>query len=91
MTKWRVKPVYKKIGKPWFFIVAIIIAAICYVTIAGIPAQSNGDVKQWLINGVTNLRLGIDIKGGYSAVFTPAGNYKASKTDMEAATAIINT
>jgi preprotein translocase subunit SecD len=82
--------VYKKIGKSWFFIVALIIAAICYVTIAGIPAQNNGDIKTMLVNGITSLRLGIDIKGGVDVTFTPANNKKATNIEMDAATAIIN-
>lgn len=85
---------YKKIGKPWFFIVAIIIAAICYVTIAGvnIPGPNNGDTPTSLftINSITNLRFGIDINGGYNVVFVPAGNYKASTSELDAAKAIIN-
>jgi preprotein translocase subunit SecD len=83
--------VYKKIGKPVFFIVAIIIAAICYVTVAGIPGPTNGDIKTTLVDGITNLRLGIDIKGGVDVTFTPPTDQKnVTKAQMDAATAIIN-
>jgi preprotein translocase subunit SecD len=81
--------VYKKVGKSWFFIVALIIVAICYVTIAGIPAPNNGDNKSMLINGITSLRLGIDMRGGVDVTFIPAKGYKASATEMSAATVAI--
>jgi preprotein translocase subunit SecD len=81
--------VYKKIGKPWFFIVALIIVAICYVTIAGIPGPNNGDTKTMILNGISNLRLGIDMRGGVDVTFIPANSYKASSTEMSAATTAI--
>lgn len=83
--------VYKRAGKAAFFIVLVLIAALSYVTIAGIPKPNQGDTQQWLFKGVQNVRLGIDIKGGVNVEFVPnpAKGYKVTNADIDQAKAVI--
>lgn len=85
------KPVYKKAGKAAFFIVLVLIAALCYITAAGIPAPNRGDTQEWLFKGVSNIRYGIDIKGGVSVEFVPqpAKGYSITNSDIDQAATVI--
>ena len=78
----------KKVGKPVFFIVAILIFALAYTSIFGIYGE-NGDFKITYIKGVSDIRWGIDIKGGVEATFKPSGNVKATAEQMSAAKSVI--
>lgn len=77
-----------KVKKPVFFIVVLCIAAFAYLTFAGVY-NYYGDTKKQYIKGVDDIRWGIDIQGGVNATFEPANGYNASKTEMDAAKAII--
>lgn len=78
----------KRIGKPVFFIVAILILALTYTSIFGVYGE-NGDFKITYVKGVSDIRWGIDIKGGVEATFKPAGDVKATADQMSAAKAVI--
>lgn len=78
----------KKVGKPVFFIVAILIFALAYMSIFGIYGE-NGDFKITYVKGVSDIRWGIDIKGGVEATFKPAGDVKATPEQMSAAKSVI--
>ncbi len=78
----------KRIGKPVFFIVAILIFALAYASIFGIYGE-NGDFKITYVKGVSDIRWGIDIKGGVEATFKPAGDIKATAEQMSAAKSVI--
>lgn len=71
-----------------FFIVLVCILAFAYLTYAGIHTQY-GDIKTSYIKGVDDIRWGIDIQGGVNATFEPADSYNASKTELDAARAVI--
>ena len=58
----------KRIGKPVFFIVFVLILALAYTSIFGIYGE-NGDFDVTYIKGINDIRWGIDIKGGVEAVF----------------------
>ena len=60
----------KRIGKPVFFIVFILILFLTYTSVFGIYSE-NGDLTITHIKGIQDIRWGIDIKGGVEAVFTP--------------------
>jgi preprotein translocase subunit SecD len=75
--------VFKRVGKPVIFILVIVIAAISYLSIAGVHTY-NGDIKQTVIAGVQDIRFGIDIKGGVDVTFTPPAGTKVSNADMTA-------
>lgn len=79
----------KKIGKSTFFIVVALILLFSASSVLGLDYQY-GDNKTTLINGVDDIRLGIDIQGGVDVTFKPSGDYDASKDQLAAATEVIN-
>ena len=80
----------KRVAKPVFFIVALLIIALAVTSVFGIDTQF-GDIKTTRIKGVDDIRWGIDIKGGVDATFEPADGYDASEDQLDAATQIIKT
>lgn len=78
----------KKIKKSTFFIVAALILLFSVSSIVGLDYQY-GDNTTKLINGVDDIRLGIDIQGGVDVTFAPSDDYDASETQLAAATEII--
>lgn len=80
---------FKRVGKPVFFIVALIIAGITCLAVLGFHT-SFGDTTTWYVKGAQQMRFGIDIRGGVDVTFKPQNNYKATKNELTAATAKIN-
>lgn len=81
----------RKITKPVFFIVLILILAFAYLTYAGIHTYY-GDIRKSYIKGVDEIRWGIDIQGGVNATFEPDlgdEDVKITDEDMDAAKATI--
>ena len=77
--------------KSWpFFAVAIVILVAAYLTFFGISV-TNGDLTTTYIKGASDIRWGIDIRGGVDATFTPADGYDATNEEMEAASQVIRT
>ncbi len=72
----------KRIGKPVFFIVFVLIAALAFTSIFGVYGE-NGDFDVTYIKGIKDIRWGIDINGGVEAVFAPADGIDADETQME--------
>lgn len=80
----------KRIPKPVFFIVAILILAFTATSLLGV-SYYNGDVEQTVIKGLDDIRWGIDIRGGVEATFKPAGDVDATTEQLDAAKSIIET
>ena len=80
----------KRVPKPVFFIVALLILAFAFTAIFGI-AYFTGDNKTTVLKGVGDIRWGIDISGGVNATFKPANDYDADSDELDAAKAIIET
>lgn len=80
----------KSIKKPVFFIVLCLIIAFAYLAIAGVHTQY-GDITTTWIRGVSDIRWGIDIRGGVDVTFAPPEGYDATDTEMDAAQSIIET
>jgi protein-export membrane protein SecD len=78
----------KRVPKPVFFIVALLILLLTYTSIFGIKGK-NGDNTTTYIKGVGDIRWGIDINGGVEATFSPATEKKATKEQMDSAESII--
>lgn len=77
-------------GKSWhFFVVAILIAVFAWTAIGGVSYQY-GDIKTTYIKGVSDIRFGIDIRGGADVTFVPAGDVDATDAQMQAAQTVIN-
>ena len=78
----------KKVGKPVFFVVAILIFAFTALSFIGIHTRF-GDVTTTHIKGAQDIRWGIDIRGGVDVTFLPAEDYDATRYEMSAAAAVI--
>ena len=78
----------KRVKKPVFFIIAVLILALTYTAVFGVYTQ-NGDTKNTWIKGVGDIRWGIDIRGGVEATFSPADGVDATADQLESAKAII--
>ena len=79
----------KRIGKPVFFIVFIVILALAYTSIFGVYGE-NGDFDITYIKGINDIRWGIDINGGVEAVFAPADGIDADEDQMESVKSILD-
>jgi len=78
----------KRVGKPVFFIVLLLIAAISTLSITGFHTWY-GDMKTTHIKGADDIRWGIDIRGGVDVTFSPPAGYNATKEEMASAESII--
>ena len=78
----------KRVKKPVFFIIAVLILALTYTAVFGVYTQK-GDTKNTWIKGVGDIRWGIDIRGGVEATFSPADGVDATADQLESAKAII--
>ncbi len=80
----------RRVKKPVFFVVLILIAALVYTSLFGVYGQ-NGDFKVTYLKGTGDIRWGIDIRGGVEATFSPAGGITATSEQLESAKQIIET
>ena len=78
----------KRVPKPVFFIVALLILAFTFTAVFGI-AYYNGDNKVTVFKGINDIRWGIDIRGGVEATFKPADGYDATDEQLDSAKSII--
>ena len=77
--------------KPWpFFVVALLILVAAYFTFFGFRTTW-GDITTTHIKGASDIRWGIDIRGGVDATFTPADGYDATEEEMNAASEVMKT
>lgn len=80
----------KRIPKPVFFVVAILILLFTASSLLGV-SYYQGDIEKTVIKGIDDIRWGIDIRGGVEATFKPDGDYNATDDDLDAAKSIIET
>ncbi|MBE6787062.1 MAG: protein translocase subunit SecD [Ruminococcaceae bacterium] len=81
----------KRTGKPVFFVVFVLILALAFTAFFGI-SDYYGDTKKVYLKGASEIRWGIDIKGGVEAVFSPdKKGVDITSDDMDAAKSIIET
>jgi|GEM_PF-10039 len=81
----------KRVSKPIFFIVAILIFVFAFGAFFGLD-DYHGDVRKLYVKGAGDIRWGIDISGGVEAIFSPdikTGNI--TEQDMDSAKEIIET
>ncbi|WMJ23275.1 SecD/SecF family protein translocase subunit [Paludicola sp. MB14-C6] len=72
----------KRVGKPIFFIVAIIIIAFTTLSFTGISTKY-GDKETIYVKGASNIRWGIDIRGGVDVTFTPPKDKNINPTEAQ--------
>ena len=78
-----------KRGKAWpFFVVGILIIAFSLTAIFGVSYQY-GDTKHTYIKSASDIRFGIDIRGGVDVTFMPEGDIDATPEQMAAAQTVI--
>lgn len=80
----------KRVGKPVFFIVAILTVLLMVFSLTGL-STTYGDTKTVYIKGGNDIRWGIDIRGGVDVTFTPPEGVDATDSQMDAAEAVITT
>ena len=78
----------KRIKKPVFFIVAVLILAFAASVIFGVTSYY-GDIPTVYVKGVDNIRFGIDIKGGVDVTFTPPAGIDAENSQLDSAKEVI--
>lgn len=91
--KWSELHLKKRIGKPVFFVVAILIIAFALLSTLGISTRY-GDNETTIIAGIDDIRWGIDIRGGVNVTFGAPDDYDTStitQDDLNAAKSIIET
>ena len=77
--------------KPVFFIVFILILAFAASTVFGVK-RTYGDLTTTYINGLEDIRLGIDIQGGVDVTFAPADDtVDATKEQLESVQEVMKT
>lgn len=80
----------RKSKKRTFFIVSILILAFSYFVAFGYSYQ-NGDIPVKYIKGISDIRWGIDIKGGIEATFKPSSEEEVSAEQLDSAKSTIET
>lgn len=78
----------KKITKPVFFIVLFVIAFFAISQVFGLSSQY-GDIKTTYIKSASDIRWGIDIRGGVDVTFTPPEEFDATNAQMDSAKEVI--
>lgn len=76
-------------GKSWpLFVVAILIVLFSLTAILGV-SYTYGDTKNVYVKGASDIRFGIDIRGGVDVTFMPAGDVDATDEQVTAAKTVI--
>ena len=76
-------------GKSWpLFAVAILIMLFSLTAIFGV-SYTYGDTKNVYVKGASDIRFGIDIRGGVDVTFMPADDVEATDAQMTAAKTVI--
>ena len=76
-------------GKSWpLFVVAILIVLFSLTAIFGV-SYTYGDTKNVYFKGASDIRFGIDIRGGVDVTFMPADDVEATDAQMTAAKTVI--
>jgi len=72
----------KRVKKPVFFIVALLIFALTYCSFFGISVP-HGDLTKTIVKGANDIRWGTDIQGGVQVTFGPPEGYMAKDENGE--------
>ncbi len=81
----------KRVGKPVFFIVFVLILLFSFASFFGLD-NYHGDIRKVYFKGAEDIRWGIDISGGVEAIFSPdKEDADITDDDMDSAKQIIET
>ena len=78
-----------KRGKPWHFVVVALLIVVFSVTALFGVSYRYGDTRTVYIKGASDIRFGIDIRGGVDVTFMPADGADATDDQMAAAKTVI--
>ncbi len=78
----------RRVSKPVFFIIAVLILLFAVVSVTGVSTRY-GDVKTVRINGIKEIRWGIDIRGGVDVTFTVPEGVDATDAQLESAAEVM--
>ncbi len=78
----------KRKGKIWVFVVAILIFFLAFTTFSGVSSRY-GDIVTPIVKPASEIRFGIDIRGGVDVSFVPATEQQATQAQLEAAQAVV--
>lgn len=78
----------KRVAKPVFFVVAILTVLFTVLSMTGIKT-SYADIETTVIKGISEIRWGIDIRGGVDVTFTPPKDVEADDSQLEAAAQVM--
>lgn len=78
----------KRKGKIWFFVAAGLIFFLAFSTFFGVNSRY-GDIVTPIVKPASQIRFGIDIRGGVDVSFVPATEEKATQSQLEAAQAVV--
>lgn len=78
----------KKVGKPVFFVIAVLIVVFTCMSIFGIHTTW-GDNVTTHVKGLGDIRWGIDIRGGVEATYTPQDAQNATPEQLKGAENVI--
>lgn len=91
MSNMEDQPMKKRTGKPVFIIVFLLIAVFTYCSLFGVTNYF-GDNKITILKGTSDIRWGIDIRGGVEAIFSPdISDQTITRNNMDSAKTIIET
>lgn len=79
----------RKVKKRVFFILLFLIVIFALLTFFGFYTQF-GDMKTVYIKGLSDIRWGIDIRGGVDVTFTPPDGYDATDEEMDSVKELIS-
>ena len=77
-----------KVKKPVFFVVFALIVLFVYSVLCGFSTYY-GDITTKYIKGVSDIRMGIDIRGGVDVTFTPPEGFDADDSQLDSAKEVI--
>lgn len=80
----------KRVGKPVFFVVVLLIAFLSVSSFFGFSTYYGDSTTTW-IKGADSIRWGIDIRGGVDVTFTPPAGVDATEEELSAAQSVIET
>lgn len=76
-------------GKAWHLVVTImLILVFSFTAFFGVSSQY-GDTKTTYVKGASDIRFGVDIKGGVNVTFKASEGYDATDEQMDAAKSVI--
>lgn len=78
----------KRVGKPVFFIIVILIFVFTAMSFLGITTKY-GDKETIFVKGADDIRWGIDIRGGVDVTFSPPEGFDATPDQMNAASEVM--